>query len=60
MNNITFTDIDMAIQEAIWLAREEKRTHVVVRRGHTMTVHRKADVSKKTKILFTAYVAKRN
>lgn len=58
MNSTTFTDIDAAVQEAIWLAKEERRTQVVVQRGDIMTVHRKDDISPSTRIAYTAYIKK--
>lgn len=58
MHSITFTDIDSAVQEAIWIAKEERRTQVVVQRGDIITVHRKADVSPNTHIAYTAYTSK--
>lgn len=58
MNSITFTDIDAAVQEAIWLARGTKRTQCVAQRGNIMTVHTKADLSPKTPVAFTAYIKK--
>lgn len=58
MNSITFTDIDAAVQEVVWLAKEERRTQVVVQRGDIMTVHRKDDISTNTPVAFTAYIKK--
>lgn len=58
MNGTIFTDINAAVQEAIWLARETNRTQCVVQRGNIMTVHTKADLSPNTPVAFTAYIKK--
>lgn len=58
MNSITFTDIDAAVEEAIWIAKEERRAQVVVQRGDIMTVHRKDDISPNTPVAYTAYIKK--